>query len=111
MQPFTAQVIQIIQSIPAGKVMTYGQIAGVAGQPRAARQVVRVLHSMSEAHHLPWHRVVNRLGEIALADPDGRMSQELALEAEGVETSGGRVDLEVYRYTPEEDETGFSGAE
>ena len=110
MQPFTAQVIHIIQSIPAGKVMTYGQVAAAAGQSRAARQVVRILHSMSEAHRLPWHRVVNRLGEIALADPDGRMSQELALEAEGVEITRGRVDLKVYRHTPGEEEMEGSAA-
>ncbi|MFS0725384.1 MGMT family protein [Paenibacillus sp. 1P07SE] len=100
MQPFTMKVVEIIRSIPPGKVMTYGQIAGAAGQPRAARQVVRILHSMSEAQRLPWHRVVNRLGEIALSDPDGRMSQELALEAEGVEVHGGRVELSIYRHQP-----------
>lgn len=48
MTPFTENVIEIIRSIPAGKVMTYGQIAALAGSPRAARQVVRVLHSMSK---------------------------------------------------------------
>jgi len=108
MQPFTAAVIRIIRAIPAGKVMTYGQVAAAAGQPRAARQVVRILHSMSEAHALPWHRVVNRLGEIAIGDPDGRMSQELSLDAEGVTTISGRVDLAEYRYEPEEAE-GLAG--
>ena len=38
-QPFTERVIRIIQQIPAGKVMTYGQIARLAGNSRAARQV------------------------------------------------------------------------
>ena len=59
MNPFTERVINIIKSIPIGKVMSYGQIAKVAGSPRGARQVVRILHSMSEKHKLPWHRVIN----------------------------------------------------
>ena len=52
MNPFTERVIQIIKSIPAGKVMTYGQIAKEAGSPRGARQVVRILHTMSAKHKL-----------------------------------------------------------
>lgn len=64
MQPFTARVLQIILLIPEGKVMTYGQIAAEAGSPRGARQVVRILHTLSQKHRLPWHRVVNRLGRL-----------------------------------------------
>lgn len=64
MTPFTEEVIRIIKHIPRGKVMTYGQIAGEAGSPRGARQVVRILHSMSEKYELPWHRVMNAKGEL-----------------------------------------------
>ena len=53
MTPFTKQVVAIIAAIPEGKVMTYGQIAAHAGSPRAARQVVRILHSMSRKERLP----------------------------------------------------------
>ena len=49
MNPFTKRTIDIIQSIPEGQIMTYGQIASLAGNSRGARQVVRVLHSMSHA--------------------------------------------------------------
>jgi methylated-DNA-protein-cysteine methyltransferase-like protein len=102
MQPFTQNVIKIIQSIPEGRVMTYGQIAAEAGSPRGARQVVRILHSMSAAYSLPWHRVVNAKGEIALQDDEGRFKQQLYLSDEGVEVSeDGRVDLNVYRYLGE----------
>ncbi|MDP4172315.1 MAG: MGMT family protein, partial [Bacillota bacterium] len=59
MERFTERAMEIIKQIPAGKVMTYGQVARVAGSPRAARQVVRILHSMSEKYSLPWHRVLN----------------------------------------------------
>lgn len=99
MQPFTEQVIRIIQAIPYGKVMTYGQIAAEAGSPRAARQVVRVLHSMSKKYDLPWHRVVNSKGEIAIADDESRFLQQMLLEEEGVEFGiQAIVDLSIYRY-------------
>lgn len=101
MQPFTAQVIEIISAIPAGKVMTYGQVAGAAGSPRAARQVVRILHSMSGKHGLPWHRVVNVRGEIAIREEEGFFLQKMFLEGEGVEvTEEGLVNLARYQHHP-----------
>ncbi|MDI4650027.1 MGMT family protein [Cohnella hashimotonis] len=94
MQPFTAQVVEVIKAIPAGKVMTYGQVAAAAGSSRAARRVVWVLHSLSEAHGLPWHRVVNAKGEIALPGDEARFTQRALLEEEGVLFDGDyRVDL------------------
>ncbi|MGB8461220.1 MAG: MGMT family protein, partial [Priestia megaterium] len=48
---FTERAVALIKQIPSGKVMTYGQIAHLAGSPRGARQVVRVLHSMSKKHN------------------------------------------------------------
>jgi methylated-DNA-protein-cysteine methyltransferase-like protein len=101
MTPFTEQVISIISSIPEGKVMTYGQIAGLAGSPRAARQVVRILHSMSRKHRLPWHRVVNSKGEIAIQEGEASEKQAFLLHAEGVEVRGDRyISLEHYQYHP-----------
>ncbi|RJP02140.1 MGMT family protein [Exiguobacterium sp. RIT452] len=80
MNPFTLKVVQIIRSIPPGRVMTYGQVARLAGNPRAARQVARILHSLSRTEQLPWHRVLNAKGAISLEGEE----QQLALEAEGV---------------------------
>ena len=101
MQPFTKNVVEIIQSIPEGKVMTYGQIAKEAGSPRAARQVVRILHSMSKKHRLPWHRVVNSKGQIALQDDESYQEQLFSLEAEGVQVGlNGTIDLEKYQWMP-----------
>lgn len=98
MQPFTTRVIDIIQSIPEGKVMTYGQVAALAGSPRAARQVVRILHSMSEKYNLPWHRVVNKQGEIAMSDEWQRSLQQSLLESEGVELDlSKQIDLTRYQ--------------
>ncbi|ASR47674.1 MGMT family protein [Paenibacillus kribbensis] len=101
MQPFTARVLQIILLIPEGKVMTYGQIAAEAGSPRGARQVVRILHSLSQKHRLPWHRVVNRLGEIALQEDGSASLQRLYLEEEGIcFNANGRIPLDQYLYNP-----------
>lgn len=97
MQPFTENVIRILQSIPAGSVMTYGQVATAAGNPRGARQVVRILHTMSEKHQLPWHRVINAKGEISFTGSE----QQTLLELEGIEFSQkDRVNLTKYRWDP-----------
>lgn len=102
MNPFTERVIDIIKAIPQGKVMTYGQIAKEAGSPRGARQVVRILHTMSAKHNLPWHRVINIKGEIAIPDEESAYSQRTMLEAEGVYFRfNGLVDLKKSRHVPE----------
>ena len=99
MTPFTEEVIKIIRNIPSGKVMTYGQIAREAGSSRAARQVVRVLHSMSKKHQLPWHRVINAKGQLAIPNEEGNWEQRTRLEAEGVlVSSSGYVDLKKYQW-------------
>jgi methylated-DNA-protein-cysteine methyltransferase related protein len=101
LESFTEKAIEIIKRIPKGKVMTYGQIATIAGSPRGARQVVRILHSMSEKHQLPWHRVINAKGEIGMQDEELFINQKMMLENEGVKFSGERtIDLELYLYSP-----------
>jgi methylated-DNA-protein-cysteine methyltransferase related protein len=98
---FTEVVINIIRGIPPGKVMSYGQIAKVAGSPRGARQVVRILHSMSGKYNLPWHRVINSKGEIGIQDEELFFTQKSLLEAEGVQFKGkSTIDMEKYRYQP-----------
>jgi len=102
MTPFTEAVVEIIRNIPEGKVMTYGQIAGLAGSSRAARQVVRILHSMSRKHHLPWHRVINAKGQIALQEDESYNEQWMSLEAEGVHVGlNGVIDLKKYQWHPQ----------
>jgi methylated-DNA-protein-cysteine methyltransferase related protein len=97
MQPFTEKVIKIIKNIPRGKVMTYGQIARLAGSPRGARQVVRILHTQSEKHRLPWHRVVNGKGEIGFKDGDLHDIQRELLENEGIQFNiSKRLDLQEF---------------
>ena len=97
MQPFTAEVVRILKEIPEGYVVTYGQVARMAGSPRAARQVVRILHTLSEKHGLPWHRVVNTRGEIAVPDEESKELQRMLLKGEDVEfLCDGRVDLSAF---------------
>ncbi|MCM3121774.1 MGMT family protein [Mesobacillus sp. AQ2] len=97
MTQFTKNVINIIKNIPSGKVMTYGQIAKAAGSPRAARQVVRILHSMSEKYNLPWHRVINSKGEIGFKDEEMFQTQKSLLISEGVQFKSDRaISLLVY---------------
>lgn len=93
---FPQRVYQIVAAIPEGCVTTYGEVARLAGSPRAARQGGGVLKRLPEGSKLPWHRVVNRRGEISLTGPD-LQRQRQALLAEGVQVSGkGEINLARY---------------
>lgn len=95
---FPRRIWQIVAAIPYGKVTTYGDLARLAGSPRAARQVGGVLKRLPAGSKLPWHRVINRLGEISLTGDD-LDRQRQALLAEGVEVSAdGKIALERYRW-------------
>ena len=66
----------------------------MAGNPRAARQVSWLLHSSTKKYNLPWHRVINSQGKIALKSSDGKDYQRLLLEKEGIEfTENNKIDL------------------
>lgn len=104
MKAFTERAIEIIKNIPTGKVMTYGQIAALAGSPRGARQVVRILHSMSSKYKLPWYRVINSKGEISIKDDELSTLQMLFLQGEGVEfIDESCINLERYQFHPSMD--------
>ena len=96
---FSKRVIEIIKRIPTGKVATYGQIATLAGNNKAARQISRILHSSSEKYDLPWHRVINSQGKISLRSGDGLEMQKAMLESEGIQVIKDRIDLTKYKYT------------
>lgn len=93
----TMMIVEFIRSIPPGRVASYGAIAELSGSPGGAlgaRQVARILHSMSRSQGLPWWRVVKKNGAIALLDEEGRCLQRELLESEGVELdASGRVDM------------------
>lgn len=93
---FKENVIQIVKSIPFGKVTTYGTIAALAGIPRGGRLVGGMLHYQGE--ELAWHRVVNRHGFISTKCLDHpKQLQKVLLEQEGIEVSKDfMVNLEKY---------------
>ncbi|MDH4195922.1 MAG: MGMT family protein [Candidatus Aminicenantes bacterium] len=101
MDPFYRHVIRVIKAIPRRKVASYGQIAALAGRPRAARQVAWVLHTSSDKERLPWHRVIGASGRISLKRGRGFAEQKRRLEAEGVRVSrAGAVDLARHLWEP-----------
>jgi methylated-DNA-protein-cysteine methyltransferase-like protein len=93
------RIAVVIARVPAGRVVTYGQVAAMAGNPRAARQVVRVLNAWSSKRDLPWFRVVNRDGKISLPRGGGFEEQRALLVADGVAVDDtGRIDMTRYRW-------------
>jgi methylated-DNA-protein-cysteine methyltransferase-like protein len=93
----TFRIVTLIKSIPAGKVSSYRDIARAAGMPNGARQVVRVLHSMSQKENLPWHRVIRADGRIGLPEGLGKEEQIILLRSEGVEVSdSGKLDMSTF---------------
>lgn len=106
MSPFKEKVIQIIRSVPEGKVVSYGQVALYAGLPRAARQVGWILNGCEGKVALPWWRVINNTGRITI---DGTMYNSKELQArllreEGVSVVDLQVPIETFRYRPTEKE-------
>src|SRR5690349_19187161 len=90
------RVYAVVRKIPRGRVATYGQVAALAGFPRAPRVAGYALHALPEGSPLPWHRVVAAGGRLSLArlDPDAALTQRMRLEREGVRFDArGRVDL------------------
>ncbi len=89
------QVYVLVRQVPAGRVVTYGQIAAALGDPRRARVVGWAMRSCPV--DVPWHRVVNSRGELSLGPADGGVNlQRALLEGEGIEFDArGRIDLNV----------------
>ena len=98
---YRERVYQIVRRIPAGRVMTYGQVAYLLGEGYTPRTVGFVMHSANE-ENTPWHRVINAQGGCStgriLIPPD---KQRRMLEEEGVEfNSSGRCRLDQYQWAP-----------
>jgi len=95
-------VYRVVRRIPAGRVASYGQVAALAGMPRAARQVGYALHALPFESDVPWHRVVNAQGAVAPRGPAEVVPlQRSRLEAEGIAFSAsGRIDLARYGWQP-----------
>lgn len=93
---FRQRVFQVIAAIPYGKVTTYGEVARLAGSPRAAREVGGVLKKLPAGSTLPWHRVINRHGQISLQGEDFQRQRQALLEEGIIFAANSTVDLAVY---------------
>jgi methylated-DNA-protein-cysteine methyltransferase-like protein len=100
---FPRRVYAIVRRVPRGRVITYGAIASVLGDPRKARQVGWAM-AATPAHkpRIPAHRVINARGELSGGAAFGGYEiQRAKLEAEGVVFEpDGRVDLERFLWLP-----------
>ncbi len=95
---FRLRVEALVAQIPRGRVMTYGQLAALCGNARAARIVGGIAHFGDP--DLPWQRVVNKQGGLASGYPGGRTGHAEHLRAEGVEVIDGWVDVHSLLWWP-----------
>ncbi|NNM55173.1 MAG: DNA methyltransferase [Spirochaetales bacterium] len=109
MEPTTQQtpgvfdrIRAVLRTIPAGRVVSYGQVAAWAGFPRGARIVVWVLRT---SPGLPWHRVIRANGQLALSDPLERDLQRQLLEAEFVTVTNNKVSADFFLHKQPEFDT------
>jgi methylated-DNA-protein-cysteine methyltransferase-like protein len=92
-------VWQVVQGIPRGHVLTYGEVARLAGMSRMARRVSQAMRRAPRGMALPWHRVVNAQGRISFPeDSNGYREQKNRLEQEGVVFIKGKIDLDRFGY-------------
>ena len=96
---FVSRVLEVVESIPAGKVMSYGDVAAALGS-RAARAVGQVMAYYGG--DVPWWRVVRASGHPAI-DHEQRALEYFRAESTPLKWSQGgvfRVDLAAARHRP-----------
>ncbi|MGN0548756.1 MAG: MGMT family protein [Acutalibacteraceae bacterium] len=93
------KVYGFLKTVPKGKVVTYGQIAEAAGNPRAARAVGNILHSNPNGEEIPCYKAVDSKGRLSEHYAFGGIEkQKERLEKEGIEVENHRVDLNKYKF-------------
>ncbi len=101
-QKYRQRVYEIVNEIPIGRVMTYGQIAEILGAGYTPRTVGFVMHA-ADTENVPWQRVINSQGSCST----GKMTMPINLQQKMLEDEGvvfnekGRCDLNIYRWFPE----------
>lgn len=101
-QKYRQRVYEIVNQIPVGRVMTYGQIAEMLGTGYTPRTVGFVMHA-ADTENVPWQRVINSQGSCST----GKMTMPVNLQQKMLEDEGivfnekGRCDLSIYRWFPE----------
>src|SRR5438876_5873190 len=99
--PFYRLVYRVVRRVPRGRVVTYGQVAAILGQPRGARAVGMALGALRGPllHLVPWHRVINAAGRCSHRDGLSASTQRDLLAGEGVRFDRhGKVDLRRVRW-------------
>jgi len=86
---FTARVLTVVRRIPTGRVATYGDVAALAGRPRAWRAVGNIMRECRRPD-IPCHRVIAAGGRLGGYGGNETMKRAL-LVAEGTPVSGSRV--------------------
>ena len=83
MSTFTDKVRAIVKAIPAGKVLTYNQVAGKAGNAKAARAVANIMAANFDPA-IPCHRVIRTDGGLGGYNRGGEVKKRAILQSEGV---------------------------
>ena len=97
------RIYEAVKKIPYGRVVTYAQVAELAGDRKMARAVGNALHRNPDPDHIPCFRVVNSKGELAGEFAFGGSGEQAKLlRAEGVEVTEGRVNLEKFQWRTQE---------
>ena len=98
---FEQQLYAWLAQVPSGRVVTYGQLAGLIGRPGGARWVGHRLGRLPPGSSLPWHRVLNARSCSSLPMEKGGSNRQLRLlQREGVLVVDGRVSLARYQWDP-----------
>ncbi len=105
MTPLTRRVYAVVSAIPRGRILSYGDVAALAGRPRAPRAVGAALSSLPDDMNVPWWRVVNSTGKISTpAIHHTAQVQRALLEEEGVTFStGGHIDWDRFGWSADDD--------
>jgi O-6-methylguanine DNA methyltransferase len=91
---FREKIYALTRTIPRGKVATYGQLARLAGNPKAARAVGSYMRTNPDAPHTPCHRVVAKDGKLTgYSMGEGISTKKRMLKEEGVQFIKEKVNL------------------
>jgi len=97
MSDFQKSILELVSKIPEGRVTTYRELARAIGRPNACRAVGSILARNPHPLNIPCHRVVRSDGKVGGYSSGGGLKGGLLVK-EGVEISGGKVDLKKYSF-------------
>lgn len=93
------RIWQVVALIPPGKVASYGQVATLAGLPRGARLVGRILGALPVDSKLPWYRVIRADGKLAFPEGSERYQRQRGrLEEDGITVLRGKVSRALFQW-------------